>query len=130
MAKIIRDCGRLLAAALIFLPLTGFSLTGTLVIPYTFQGVAAGDGHGKIAVKFDRASDATHPTQWRLVSAEGPGAWTAVTKATVTTLITKRAQTYGMEFRRTTATPRDTAPAARTVTIVEGQQVIIKVRYQ
>ena len=129
MRNLKRIFGRLIAAILICVPLQGFALTGVIITPYTFTGVSAGTGNGQIAVKFNALADESHPTQWRLVTAQGPGPWMTVTKSTVTTPVTQRALTYGIEFKRTTTTPVDTAPVSRTVTIVEGQCVTLKVKY-
>lgn len=118
------------AAALILLPCIALALTGGIITPYSYTGLAGGAGYGWIEVRYNAVADESHVTQWRLITDQGPEpTWRNVLTSGQTGPVKKRAQTYGIEFKRTTTSPSDTAPPPSTVPILENQKVTVKIRY-
>jgi hypothetical protein len=122
----------LAVVTLLTLPASAPALTGVIVPPSKFKGVSGDVDEGQVAVKFYRLADHTHPTRWRLVTAEGVGPWNNVLpcNANVTKGVSKLAQVYGIEFERKTTNPRDKVPQPRTLTVVGGQLTILVLRYK
>lgn len=102
--------------------------TGTIVSP-TYTASSDSPGNGELAVKYDTAADANHPTQFSLIVGGVAGPWQNVLAYNSSSFITKLAQTYQIKFQRTTGTPSDTPPPTQAITVKEDQKLTLNVHY-